>query len=82
MSSDATEKVSTEPAAEPEKLNYCVGRPWPKSPSNPDGTSLCIYMYGSQVKHGTMEDAEGFRDYVNEKTKEENFIYKLVQVTP
>jgi len=82
MSSDSTEKAEASPAANPEKFSYCVGRPWPKSPSNPDGTSLNIYMYGGQVKHGTMDEAEGFRDYVGMKTGEENFIYKLVQVTP
>ena len=62
-------------------FSFCVGRPWPKSYLNPNGTSVCVYAYGDTVKHGTITDAENFRDYVNEQTKERNFIYKLVQIS-
>lgn len=65
---------------EQETFSFCVGRPWPKSPSNPDQTSINVYAYGTQVHHGTMKYAESFRDYVNESTQEENYIYRLVQV--
>ena len=64
------------------EFSFCVGRPWPEhktlSGYNPD--SICVYAYGAQVQHGTMADAENFRDYVNERTGEKNFIYKLVKV--
>lgn len=62
-------------------FSFCVGRPWPKSFLNPNGASIRVYAYGDTVKYGTMTDAENFRDYVNEQTKEKNFIYKLVQVS-
>ena len=58
--------------AEPRTFSFCVGRPWPRNWSNPDGTSICTYAYGTDVKHGTMADAEAFRQYVNEQTDEEN----------
>ena len=64
-----------------DSFSFCVGRPWPKSFLNPNGTSICVYAYGDTVKYGTMTYAENFRDYVNEQTKERNFIYKLVQVS-
>ncbi len=62
-----------------EKFNYCVGRPWAKVFGG-DGTSVSVYAYGTQVHYGTMEEAEGFREYVNKRTGEDNHIYKLVQV--
>lgn len=65
---------------EPKTFSFCVGRPWEKSWLNPEGTSLCCYMYGDQVKHGTMADAEAFRQYVEEQTGKQSYIYKLVQV--
>lgn len=55
-------------------FNYCVGVPWP------NGEGLCIYAYGGQVRHGTIDDAKEFREYVDEVTERENFIYKLVKV--
>lgn len=64
-----------------ETFSFCVGRPWPKSPTNPERTSICVYAYGAQVHHGTMQDAEAFRIYVNKETGEENLIYKLVPVS-
>ena len=58
-----------------EKFNFCVGRPWKEQPE-----SLCIYEYFGQVHYGTMTDAKNFLNYVNKKTNEENFIYRLIQV--
>jgi len=78
MENAATEKSKR--VLEPETFNFCVGRPWPKNPKNPSDTALNIYAYGSQIHHGTMANAEKFRDYVNAQTGEENFIYKLVCV--
>jgi hypothetical protein len=46
----------------PEELfDFVVARPWfPEKPGN----SLAIYAYGSEIQHGTMEDAESFLEYV------------------
>ena len=63
-----------------EKFSYCVGHPWPIGPSNLDGNHISIYAHHTEVRYGTMADAEGFRDYVDEQTGAENFIYKLVAV--
>ena len=57
-----------------ENFNYCVGRPLPNS------NAISVYAYGTQVHSGTMAEAEEFRTYVNERTGEANFIYKLVPV--
>jgi hypothetical protein len=71
------------PRRETETFTFCVGRPWPDElciGGNPGGTAIRTYAHGTQVKHGTMADAEAFRQYVNARTGEENFIYKLVKV--
>lgn len=68
--------------SEPETFSFCVGRPWPKNHLNPEGTNISVYAYGSEVHHGTILEAEGFRDYVNKNTGEENYIYRLVPVSP
>jgi len=73
-------EASEQSASELETFSFCVGRPWPKGLGNSDGTSISVYTYGTEVHHGTMVDAEAFRDYANEQTGEENFIYKLVPV--
>lgn len=72
--------AKTETATESETFSFCVGRPWEKSWSNPHSTSISTYAHGSVVQHGMMADAEAYRQYVNERTGEENFIYKLVKV--
>jgi hypothetical protein len=56
-------------------FDFCVGRPWPDPK-----VGLSIYTYRTEVQHGTMEEAEAFRDYADKQTGEKNFIYKLVQV--
>lgn len=48
----------------------------------PDG-SLCPYSLGSEVRHGTMEDAKKYLDYVNSfenKLFDEYKIYKLIEL--
>ncbi len=62
-----------------EKFNYCVGRPWEQEAGG-DGENLSIYAYHSEVHYGTLEEARDFREYVNNQTKEENHIYKLVKM--
>lgn len=42
------------------QFNYVIARPWTE-----DGTSLCIYAYGKDVFHGTIEDARSMRDFIN-----------------
>lgn len=42
-----------------DKFCFVVAAPWPHNP-----TSLCVYAHGSEVHHGTMEDATGFLGYV------------------
>lgn len=61
-----------------EKFSYCVGTPWHPEDEN---SSICVYAYGSEVHHGTMEDAEGFKRYVEGQNKDKKYhIYKLVKV--
>lgn len=72
-----SEKVDPEQA----EFSYCVGRPWPTSKAaRPSTNNICVYSYGTQVHCGTMADAETLRKHVNERTGEENFIYKLVKI--
>lgn len=65
-----------------ERFSFCVGRPWseenPKTYKGQKG--ICVYALGSQVRHGTMDDAREFRQYVDEQTGKKNYIYELVQV--
>ncbi len=63
-----------------ESFSFCVGRPRKDGVGNPIEASVSVYAYGSQVHYGSMEKAESFREYVNERTGEENFIYRLVKV--
>ncbi len=79
---DAAAIATDQPTSQPETFSFCVGHPWPKGADNPDGTDISVYAYGSQVHHGHMTDAEGIRDLVNERTGKENFIYKLVPISP
>jgi hypothetical protein len=44
------------------KFTYAIGRPW--YPEKPDST-ICFYMYGSEIFNGTLTDAKTFRDYCN-----------------
>jgi hypothetical protein len=75
-------KKNPAPAKAPEKFSFCVGCPCPVDANNPDGTHISVYTHHAQVQYGTMADAERFRDYVNEQTKEENFVYELVAISP
>ncbi len=68
-----------EPLAQ-ETFSYSVGRPWPVDYANPYVTNINAYMHGGQVFHGTMDEAEGFLQYVDRQTGEQNQIYKLVPV--
>ena len=68
-------KIQEQSEQKKEAFSFCVGRPWPY----PDN-GICTYAYGSEVHHGTMEDAQRFRNYVEEQTGEKSFIYKLVQL--
>lgn len=61
-----------------EEFNYCVGCPW--KPEMGDDSSLSIYTYHGEVHYGTLEEAKNFREYVNNQTKEKNYIYKLVKL--
>lgn len=67
--------------AEPPTFSFCVGRPWPKSADNPNGTSICVYAHGTEVHHGTMADAKIFLGHANGQTGKKNRIYKLVPVS-
>ncbi len=81
MLNQAIAAEAEKPDTGEETFNYCVGQPCPEdSFSNPHGTALSIYAHLGEVKHGTMENARTFRDYVNAQTGKENFIYKLVPV--
>jgi hypothetical protein len=62
-----------------EKFSYCIGRPWyPEDPNS----SICTYAYGSTVFHGTAEQAEGMRKFIEGRCDEEKkySVYKLVKV--
>lgn len=61
-----------------ERFNFCVGRPWPDGLGNPDGKGIRTYAYGTEVRCGTMAEADAFLAYVNERTGEENQIFVLV----
>lgn len=63
-----------------EAFSFCVGRPWPVSPTNPNGTAISVYAHGTQVQYGPMEHAKAFKEYVDQRTGEENFIYRLVKI--
>jgi hypothetical protein len=82
MKKSRQSKKKPAPRKAPEKFSYCVGRPWPINENNPDGTHIAVYAHHTEVQFGTMENAEGFKEYVDGKTNEENFIYKLVPVFP
>lgn len=61
---------------EKEEFSYCIGRPW--DPKNPD--VICVYAHGSQVYHGSWDDANAFKNYVDrQEPDKEHFIYKLVK---
>lgn len=45
-----------------ETFNFAIGRPW--DINKPDG-HVGFYSYGGTNKFGTLEEAEGFRDYCN-----------------
>lgn len=66
-----------------ETFSYCIGRPWPQdSHANPNGTAICIYPRGTQVHHGTMQEAEALRTLVENRTGYRTFIYRLEIVEP
>lgn len=56
------------------KFNFVVAHPWEKD----DPDNLCIYAFGSEVQHGTLEDAQEFLDYVRSKSGTEQ--YKIYRV--
>jgi hypothetical protein len=61
-----------------EKFSYCIGRPWhPDDPNSAIGT----YAYGSEVFHGTTEDAEKMKEFLEGRSEGKKFnIYKLVKI--
>lgn len=63
-----------------ETFTFCAGKPWPKSPTNPDGTHIGLYIYGSPTRDGTMADAKEYLDFVNEQAGGGYRIYRLVEV--
>ena len=52
-----------------QKFSYAVGRPWYPEEVN---SSVCFYMYGSEIHNGTIEDAKVFRDYCNRVSEGEH----------
>lgn len=59
------------------KFNYGVGFYW-----EGDSGSVGLYAHGSEIFHGTMEDAQNFRTYIQsqKKTKAEKEKYKIFQL--
>lgn len=60
-----------------EQFSYCVGRPWDEK--DVDG-SICTYTYGNEIFYGTMETAEKFKKFVEDRENKEYYIYKLVKI--
>jgi hypothetical protein len=59
------------------EFSFVIGRPWDKK----DPENICSYMiHNSQVHYGTMEAAEQAKNYVEDKTKKKEYIYKLVKI--
>jgi hypothetical protein len=65
------------------KFNYAVGFYWKKD----ENDSVGVYAYGGELHYGTMEDAKGLLEYVQEQEKlqpkarrEEYRIFQLVEV--
>ena len=62
------------------KFSYVVARLWnTQNQQDKQGAdNLCIYTYGSQIQHGTEEDAKHLLAYVNRQNPDENYsIYKV-----
>lgn len=59
-----------------EDFNFVIARPWKKGES-----SLCVYAYGTEVFHGSMDYARSMRDFINGrcdgKDKGKYKIYKI-----
>ena len=56
------------------KFNFVVAHPWDED----DPDNLCIYAFGGEVRRGTLEDAQGFLDYVRSSSGTEQ--YKIYRV--
>lgn len=75
MSSKPSKQKRPTKASASLRFSYCIGRPWPDLE---DG--VCVYSYHTEVHHGTMAEAEGFRKYAKKQTGKKHFIYKLVEI--
>jgi hypothetical protein len=74
-------KKIIEPAAPAEIFSYCVGCSWSDvDPRCKDTECVSVYVEGTQIRHGTMEMAEKFRQKADEQTGRKMSIYKLVAV--
>ena len=63
-------------AAVAERFNYVVAHPWPSG-------NLAIYAFGSEVQQsGTIEEANGFLDYVKRQSPDEAWAVYRVDFTP
>jgi hypothetical protein len=68
-----------------ERFPYVVARRWNDDDAN---SALCCYSHGGEVQHGTIEEAEAFRQYVlrqqslgyQTSKKGEWKIFKLVEI--
>lgn len=61
-----------------EQFNFVIARPWVEGES-----SLCVYAYGTEVFHGTIEQARGHKNFINRRCEPENKgKYKIYKINP
>lgn len=61
-----------------QKIIYAVGHRW--NESDPD-SDVSFYAYGKEIFHGTIEDAESFREYCHSITPTNKYrIYQLIEL--
>jgi len=59
-----------------EEFHYVIARPWEKG--KPE---LCIYTYGSEIQHGSMDGASWLKDHAEFMTRGDRRKYYIYKVT-
>lgn len=58
------------------KIDYVVAHKWDET--KPVNGNLAVYAYGSEIQHGTLDDARSFLNYVKSQSPDEQWnIYKV-----
>lgn len=58
------------------EFSYCIGKPWDEERPN----IISTYTYITNVFHGTIEDAKNTKKFIQQRSKEKQKIYKLVEI--